>query len=178
MDSKNVGVWAGGFIGSFLVVMAIMYFLYPYFNPEKQEELQMPSENMEEARFDPGQYGPEAVDSLNKKVVTLQQIVDSLKARETGYLAQIDSLESHIEQMNQEQTVAVNEENPQVETKNLEDVSRSLLNLDEESLTPIVNLLDNNQLVGLYNSASNMQRAKLLRSLKPDKAATILKEVM
>lgn len=178
MDSKKIGLWAGGFLGSFLVLVTIMYFLYPHFNPEKQEALQDQSENMEETRFDPNKYGPKAVDSLTQKVGILQDTIDSLKTLEADYITQIDSLKSQLKQMDQKKLGSEDDEVTEVATKNLEDVSRSLLNLDEESLTPIVNLLEDKQLVGLYNSASNMQRAKLLRSLKPDKAATILKEVM
>jgi Mg/Co/Ni transporter MgtE len=106
-------------------------------------------------------------------------MVDSLEAEGKNYLAQIDSLKEKNKQAKQHNEKLVTKMPEKVTKKSIgEDVSKSLLNLDQEALSPIVNLLDDEQLVGLYNSASNMQRAKLLRSLKPEKAATVLKKVM
>jgi Mg/Co/Ni transporter MgtE len=62
--------------------------------------------------------------------------------------------------------------------ENAKFIAKSLLNLDEEKLSPIVNKLNNKQLMAIYNTASNMQRQKLLQSLTPDKAADIVKKVM
>lgn len=181
MDLKKIGLIAGGSLASFIVMMVVMYFLYPYLNPEKKKELEQKNPEVEQAaRFDPMKYGPKAVDSLNTQVHSLKQIVDSLKTLETTYISQLDSLEEHIAQIQEEEEEEINSKElpEEITAENLEDVSKSLLNLDEDALSPIVNLLEDKQLVGLYNSANNMQRAKLLRSLKPDKAATILKKVM
>ncbi len=180
METKKIGLIVGGSLVSFIVMMAAMYFLYPYINPEMKKELEEQKPEVEQAtRFDPTQYGPKAVDSLNTHVHTLKQTVDSLKTLETSYISQIDSLEEQITQVQEEKEEIKPEELPEeITANNLEDISKSLLNLDEDALSPIVNLLEDKQLVGLYNSANNMQRAKLLRSLKPDKAATILKKVM
>lgn len=178
MNFKKIGTIAGGFLGSFLVVLVAMYFLYSYINPQQKESIETETTNMEETGFNPEKYSPKAVESLNKQVENLQQIIDSIKTVETDYINRIDSLQEHINQVEQDKEETTDKVPEAEMPENMEDVSRSLLNLDEDSLAPIVNLLDNEQLVGLYNSASNMQRAKLLRSLKPDKAATILKEVM
>jgi preprotein translocase subunit YajC len=179
MNFKKIGLIAGGSLASFIAMIAVMYFLFPYINPEKKKEIQQDKpETEQESRFDLSNFSTKAVDSLNIKVQNLQQTVDSLKTLETDYVAQIDSLEGQISLVQEEKEVIKTEVPEKITAKNLEDVSKSLLNLDEEELAPIVNLLEDKQLVGLYNSASNMQRAKLLRSLKPDKAATILKKVM
>jgi len=55
---------------------------------------------------------------------------------------------------------------------------KSLLNLDEEELAPIVRQMSTSQLLRLYRSGSNMQREKLLRSLTPSQAASLMREVM
>lgn len=55
---------------------------------------------------------------------------------------------------------------------------KSLLNLDEEELSPILVKLNNDQLVRLYKNAGNIQREKLLRSLNPDRAAVLMESIM
>jgi hypothetical protein len=55
---------------------------------------------------------------------------------------------------------------------------KSLLNLDEEELAPILSKLNNDQLTRLYRSAGNIQREKLLRSLNPDRAARLMESIM
>lgn len=55
---------------------------------------------------------------------------------------------------------------------------KSLLNLDEEELGPILSKLNNDQLTRLYRSAGNIQREKLLRSLNPDRAAKLMESIM
>lgn len=177
MDVKKIIMLGGGFIGSFAVLVMVMYFLYPYLNPEKAEQAKEPAD-MQEVRFDPSKYGPKAVESLNKQIENLQLAVDSLISREANYFAQIDSLNGRIVEVQQEKEKALAELPEKLANKSREGVSKSLLTLDEEALAPIVNLLEERQLVNLYNSASNMQKSKLLRTLKPETAAKILKEVM
>lgn len=167
---------AGASLGSFAVLLAVMYLAYPYLNPEKSKKVTTVEHTKEDFRFDPAKYGPKAVESLNKQVKNLQLTIDSLKGTEDKYIRQIDSLQNHIEQLKLEQKQA--EKTKKITAKKLNNVSKSLLKLGENALAPIVNLLDNEQLVMLYKEASNIQRAKLLRSLKPDKAASILKQVM
>lgn len=55
---------------------------------------------------------------------------------------------------------------------------KSLLNLDEEELTPIANQMTQQELVKIYSSSGNIQREKLLRSLSPERAAKLMKEIM
>ena len=55
---------------------------------------------------------------------------------------------------------------------------KSLLNLDEQQLSPIVNKLSKEQLIRLYKGAGTIQREKLLRSLDPDRAAKLMTEIM
>jgi len=72
-------------------------------------------------------------------------------------------------------------QNGQKQTQDTEAFServKSLLNLDEEQLAPIVNQMSNDQLIKLYRGGGTIQREKLLRSLKPDRAAKIMTEIM
>lgn len=55
---------------------------------------------------------------------------------------------------------------------------KSLLNLDEEELAPILSKLNNDQLTRLYRNAGNIQREKVLRSLNPDRAARLMESIM
>lgn len=55
---------------------------------------------------------------------------------------------------------------------------KSLLNLDEDELSPILVKMNNDQLVRLYRNAGNIQREKLLRSLNPDRAALLMESIM
>ncbi len=55
---------------------------------------------------------------------------------------------------------------------------KSLLNLDEEELQPIANQMTQNELVKIFRNSSNMQREKLLRSLSPERAAKLMREIM
>ncbi len=66
----------------------------------------------------------------------------------------------------------------QEEQEEFFDRVKSFLNLDEEELAPIVSNLDNEELVRLYRGGGTIQREKLLRSLKPERAAEIMKVIM
>ena len=171
-------MYGGGGLGSFILIFVAMFYLYPYLNPDAEQQVDKQSSKMEQAQFDPDRFGPEAVEKLKVRIEDFQETVDSLRQLESQYVSQIDSLEGHISQIEQQKQEIEAQKAKEITTKDLEEVSKSLLNLDEDALMPIVNLLEEEQLIGLYNSASNMQRAKLLRSLKPDKAASILKKVM
>lgn len=180
MDMKKMVTTAGKWAGFFVAIIIAMYFLYPLIHPEEivdtQEEEEWDTARVE---FNPGSYSPEAADSLNSQIDLLQQTIDSLRTKERNYLSEIDSLEFLASQLEQEsEEAAIQNTDEIVSSEHLKDISRSLLELDEEELRPILDRLNNNQLTGLYKSSNNMQRSKLLRSLGPDKAAVILKEIM
>lgn len=174
---------AGNFIGVFLVIIVAMYFLYPQFHPEnKQNTVEEEEWGASDLTYNPNYYSLEAADSLKTQIELLQQSIDSLRGVEQQHLLKVDSLEYRANQMEEENLERdipdTDDENELVSAERLKDISRSLLELDEEELSPILNRLNNNELIGLYKSANNMQRSKMLRSLGPDKAAVILKEIM
>jgi cell division protein FtsB len=180
MNAKKIGIWTGGFIGSFIVLTVIAYFLFPYINPEKAAEIEKEQPSMKKASFDPGEFNLQAVDSLNQELSNLHMKVDSLRRENDGKQQLIDSLQtgpamdSPVESEPAEMTAAeMTEAVPAIE-----EASKPLLGMDEDDLAPIVDLLDENQLISLYREGSGRQRQKLLRVLKPQKAAKILKKVM
>lgn len=146
------------------------------------------------------------IDYLLNEQMTLQSTVDSLNALKeelTTRLAEmqnvlndpdIQAVSAISEVANQADTnVLANqagaqaEPQPQnlfVETAQLEeeeafpDRVKSLLNLEEEELGPILSRLNNEQLTRLYRSAGNIQREKLLRSMNPDRAARLMESIM
>jgi hypothetical protein len=69
-------------------------------------------------------------------------------------------------------------EDSQMSQEEFFDRTKSLLNLDREELAPIVAELSKQEIVRLYNGGGTIQREKLLRSLEPERAAEIMKEIM
>ncbi len=55
---------------------------------------------------------------------------------------------------------------------------KSLLNLEEEELAPIVSNMNDDQLKLLYMGGGTIQREKLLRVLEPERAARLMQEIM
>jgi len=182
MNIKKAGLYTGIFFGSFIVVLVALYFLYPVIEPEKAEMIKAESEKQQVDPFDPEQYSIRAVEELSNKVKQLRGTVDSLKQKESNYMAAIDSLKKINLKKNNgpsgSDESAPDEEKPEEQMQAKKDAAKSLLNLDEEDLIPIVNLLTEKQLIDLYSFASAMQKEKLLRSLEPQKAAKILNKVM
>lgn len=108
-------------------------------------------------------------------------------------LARIDSLEevnrsyeSELAALNEQLIVArgaaaeqnTTTEDSQMSQEEFFDRTKSLLNLDREELAPIVAELSKQEIVRLYNGGGTIQREKLLRSLEPERAAEIMKEIM
>lgn len=209
MDTKQIAIYGGGFMGSFLVLLGIMYMIYPYLHPEKVEKVQSDYSALSGSRFDMERYSPEAVDALNQQITSLQETIDSLSSRKNEYVSTIDSLQLVVTEITDslEETRAsraslaeatpvesagpesggdiesrdpaeIREEVSKASGEKLQEISKSLLRLDEDALAPIVNLLGDDQLISIYKSGSSLQRQKLLQSLEPKKAAEILKKVM
>ncbi len=178
MNAKRIGIWTAGFIGCFVVLTVLAYFLFPYIHPEKAAEAKKEPASMKMANFDPGKYNLQAVDSLNQKISNLQMKVDSLSRQNNGKQQFIDSLQAGIDTPVESEPAEIVTSDVAQAVPAVEEASKPLLSLDEDELGPIVDLLDENQLISLYREGSGRQRQKLLRTLKPQKAAKILKKVM
>lgn len=181
MDLKTIGIYTGIFVGSFILIFTATYFLYPYINPDQVQQVQKQFEMQTDTPFeeDISNGLVQSDDSLQPRVDSLSAVIDSLHAVEASYEETADSLASLLEDTRSElETVRTKYSTIVSEGKEIEAVSKSVLSMDEESMSPIVNLLSEKQLVKLYNTASRMQKEKLLRALDPNKAANILKKVM
>jgi chaperonin cofactor prefoldin len=177
MSGKKIGIWAGGSIGLFIVLLILMYFLFPLLHPKKARGVKKQKQtNIKMATFNPVNHNLQAVDSLRQRIGFLHQKVDSLAKSENRKQQVIDSLTQVLQ--NRKEPVKKAAAKKQHHSTSVKEASKSLLNLEENSLGPIVNLLNEDQLINLYKHGSTRQREKLLRTLDPKKAASILKRVM
>lgn len=222
MNVKQIAIYGGGFLVSFLVMLGAMYAIYPFLHPQEAEQADTQVVDTTGREYDPEYYTPDQVGELNSQITSLQDSLQAIQSGSSHYEATIDSLEGLIAEL-QASAGTQEEREPDSEPENtgpaaaqntggglqneggqntgmqnnpfasaagpqeaqtdsqsadLEEISKSLLRMDEEALAPILDLLDDDQLVRLYKSSSNMQRQKLLQSLEPKKAADLLKKVM
>jgi predicted nuclease with TOPRIM domain len=114
----------------------------------------------------------------------LQNVIDSLKSEKELLVKKLDELNSSVDSVNAMGSSAINEAKPLLAEaidelrEEFSDRVKSFLNLEEEELSPIVRQLSDEQLIRLYNSAGNIQREKLLRSLSADRAAKLMERIM
>lgn len=224
MERSTILKWTGIAFGSFIVITVIMFFLYPYLNEEKHDEIASQTESSEEVFNSKEPSNNDGGIRLGKEFEYLNGQIEYYKSEQSRLLAIIDSLQSNNEEMKRdyeqqiaeliEQNVNVEsfsdqgipqqkpvtqQEQPQQSAAQAQLVAdagnvgmemnqeeqeeffnkvKSFLNLDEEELAPIVSNMDNEELVRLYKGGGTIQREKLLRSLKPERAAEIMKVIM
>lgn len=212
MDKAIIIKLAGLLVGSFLVTIVIMYFLYPYLNEEGYQEVvaevKTETDSLATATNIPNEdilgvsigenfitHRDTCIDTNNNTI--LLATIDSLNQVNLGYEQRIAELTEQVSaahaasqatpivQNNTANNPAGNvantlstDVNTQIEKEEFFERVKSFLNLDEEELAPIVAKLNNDELVRLYQGGGTIQREKLLRSLKPDRAASIMKEIM
>lgn len=178
-------------IGAFIVFMIISFFLYPVFNPYDDD---MPGD------FDLGEFyeynyldfGPAAIVRLRKEIIALEEEVERFRTKETQDLAIIDSLFAANMRLEEDilriagpggiggPGMGVNgqlaaQRTP--ETK-AQEVSRSLLRLDEDEVRRILVRLSERELIEIYRASSPMQREAMLRALDPGKAAVVIRDAL
>jgi len=187
-------------LGPFLALLILIYFVYPHLNEEGYSQVVDEfggSEEFEPELYEPHPHNathqnlgplPNQLELLMSEQHNLQVIIDSLQTEKEALLGEIQELSDQrdaiVAQADDVQAQPVNE-NVQAEAlmadaanEEFSERVKSLLNLDEEELAPIVRQLSNEQLVRLYNSAGNIQREKLLRSLSADRAAILMEKIM
>ncbi|MEX0773122.1 MAG: hypothetical protein WD038_08155 [Balneolales bacterium] len=165
---KKILKYTAAFIASFLILIVAAYFAYPYINEDDIPE---------------GGMGMDVVEQLREEVEAEEAAqdsieVDPLTVMENKYQGKIDSLYVVMEEMEAHYKEELADKKEVELSKDMEDVTRALLNLDERVVAPIVNQLEDDQLIKLYRAGSNMQRERLLGSLDPDKASNILRQVI
>ena len=106
------------------------------------------------------------VEMFEENEIRLHGVIDSLYVRIDQLEQLVDSLQNPIE------------ENNELDPTEFADRVKSLLNLEEEELGPILKNMTKGQIVRLYNGGGTIQRQKILRSMEADKAAELMTEIM
>lgn len=189
------------------------FFLYPYINEEKYEQIQtereerLPPEDLERGSdpnlsanyYSEGAATGESIAGTNSVLTPdkspIMMKVDSLVAANDSLTQQLDSAKISLNNLENALRASGADDSELDELKRgTEDVEfvaateepreafaervKSLLNLDEEELTPIANQMTQQELVKIYSNSGNIQREKLLRSLSPERAAELMREIM
>ncbi|TNE71798.1 hypothetical protein EP331_08455 [bacterium] len=180
-QARRIIILVVGFIVAFFLFMVLAFYIYPVINPD----VKLGHNEGEVYLYDYAQFGPQAINELKKKVSSLELEVNEKRAKEMKDLALIDSLYQLNLSMEDELAAfrmgsaktGLTTSLGKIDSK-VAEVTKSLLRLEEDELALIVNRLDNSELVRIYNTSSNLQREKLLRSLEPNKVKQLLKSVM
>jgi hypothetical protein len=175
MNTKKIIIYIVALIGAFLISLVASFYIYPLVNPDAVPKKSNLS-TMQLSDKTPQKSSSEIIKDLRVKIGGMDHKIDSLTTQRKKDKATIDSLKKIVE--SKVKLIAQLQKASLTKKENAKFIAKSLLNLDEEKLSPIVNKLNNKQLMAIYNTASNMQRQKLLQSLTPDKAADIVKKVM
>lgn len=191
---KVTGLYTGGM----LVLLVVLYLLYPWINSEAhQQVVESYAHHDATLQADREYIGQEIedligqIEELRENERQLNRMVDSLTAVNHDLREQLSSGGStpseHVASAGQERSSA---EEGRIDRVGLygsaDDDDReaflekvkSLLNLDEKELAPIINQMSNQQLIRLYNGGGSLHKEKLLRSLEPERAAAIMTEIM
>ncbi|REL38679.1 hypothetical protein DYD21_01645 [Rhodohalobacter sp. SW132] len=211
MDKSVLLKIIGILIASFLVITLVTFFLFPYLNEQKYEQIQTErlQSSVDEQVFTDVDLMPESNISGTGRFAYLQQEllrqkqenrnwenrVDSVLAVQNSVEQERDSLFTELENLKEQieqggGLIAGNRQDADsgndVEmvaaadepTEEFSERVKSLLNLDEEELKPIANQMTQDELVRIYRHSGNIQREKLLRSLNPERAAKLMREIM
>jgi len=204
--SKKILIIVAAVVVPFLAMLVLFYFLYPQLNEEKYEQILSESteDQTEEPVRDEFEYNEVAIDESSAENYTfedyeslpnnlelllaeqksLQSTIDSLKNEKEALVSELDELNSSVDSLRAVETAGNNVPESMLAEASAEtgeefsERVKSLLNLDEEQLAPIVKQLSDEQLIRLYDSAGNIQREKLLRSLSASRAAKLMEKIM
>jgi len=204
--SKKILIIVAAVVVPFLAMLVLFYFLYPQLNEEKYEQILSESteDQTEEPVRDEFEYNKVAIDASSAENYTfedyeslpnnlelllaeqksLQSTIDSLKNEKEALVSELDELNSSVDSLRAVETAGNNVPESMLAEASAEtgeefsERVKSLLNLEEEQLAPIVKQLSDEQLIRLYDSAGNIQREKLLRSLSASRAAKLMEKIM
>lgn len=180
-QTRRIIILVVGFLAAFFLFLVLAFYIYPILNPD----IKLGLNQGEVYLYDYAQFGPKVVNDLKKKLNALELEVKEKRAKEMKDLALIDSLfqanlalEDELAGLRMGNLGGGLADKRETSDPKVAEISKSLLRLEEEELALILNRLSDNLLVELYNTSSNMQREKLLRSLEPNKAASLLRRIM
>ncbi len=192
MDPRRILFMIIGAIIAFFVFIAISFYLYPVINPNAEYE----GGTIGTIGYNPvdfSEYGPQVVAELKNRVSDLERQLDESVKKNIDYAEQMETLNT---QLASSQDAAAGNSGfagdfqpdgtmlaadgsfggtpPDSVIKKV----KAIFALDEDEMQPIVNLLNESQLMEIYQQATNRQREQILRSLSPPKAAALIKRVM
>ncbi|PAU94622.1 hypothetical protein CK503_07455 [Aliifodinibius salipaludis] len=186
MSIKKVLKILGYIFVPLLPMVIAIYFLFPYINEEKHQEVAEKhseefvigdSTNVMTSNFRPAAEESETVGDLGKDYATMKENIEDLKMEIDSLTVVNDSLS---QQLDQRESIAeeVEAADAEISEEEFSENIKSLLDLDIESLSPILNKMSDEQLVKIFKAGSGLQRKKLLQSLESDRAAKLMTEVL
>jgi hypothetical protein len=180
-----------------VVLLPAMFFLYPYIQSDKHASVveqvrarwgmevdstqahTSPLDRLKNTRKEEIQGLTETTEAYKRIQVELENLQQKYILNDQKHIESTDSLKAKIAQLNQ--VIKRMEDESSLNTVNnigvgdmFAERAKSLFNLEDEELTPIINQMSNDLLLQLYDVGSTMQRQKLLRCLPSDKAAKIV----
>ena len=183
---------AGFLVVPILVMLVVIYFLYPLINSDKYDLIVRTKGTMIDsvlidslARMD----SIATADSLAQLAEENLDVDQKLARVEEKWVSKVDSLSKMIYLLSaklenlDEIPSSANSSSASNQTNTEEDEAfsekvKSLLALDEDEMAPILSKMSKKQLVMIYKEAGNMQREKILRALSSDRAAELITEIM
>lgn len=194
MNTKKLLKIFGFIIGPLIPLTIAIYFLFPYLNEEKYEEIAktddyadvIADDEMIDAIGADFETIKEQVVAFRKDNRNLQMTLDSLRMVNDSLKKALASTKSELEELSgtqgqnedPETEAALAETTREEEEEEFKENIKSFLSLDDENLAPIINQLSDDQLVRLYKGGSSLHRKKLLRTLESKRAAQLMTEVM
>ena len=176
---------AGFLVVPILVMLIVIYFLYPVLNSDKYDRIVETGGLLNDSTM----VDSLAMDSLAMADSLNVSVSDSVVGEQNPdipnefWAHQVDSLQRVIYSLTArieglQNAKAVDETVAKLEEEAFKDRVKSLLNLEEKELSPILEKMTSKQLVRLYSEAGNTQREKILRSLSSARAAQLITEIM
>lgn len=194
MNKGNIIKIAGFLVIPIIIMLIVVYMLYPIINKDRYDLI---------VRTNGTLYDSVLVDSL-ARIDSLMKadsvaLADSLaliaseqleRAQKMNFANKIDSLERMVYMLSMRLEELSLSKEMELTAKKLannsnkneqevfKDRVKSLLNLEEDEMAPILEKMTSQQLVQLYREAGNTQREKMLKALSSDRAARLITEVM
>lgn len=195
-----VAVLIVGFIGA----LAVSYFIMPSIAPEyttlPPEPIaeEIPQEN-EFEKYNYLNYGPGIVQSLQKRADSLANIVEFRSENRLRFINTIAELQNEVDSLkrindtkdeviyqleNKADSISNTAVDQLLAAKNtqlserVKSLSQTIGKLDVASLSPILNLLTDEELEQLYLASEENRRSKILEALNPEKAGKLIRRVL
>jgi len=193
MSIKKVLKILGYIFVPLLPMVIAIYFLFPYVNEEKHKEVAEKysddfvigdSTDVTMSTFRPTAARGDTIEDLGEDYASMEGKVSRFQKDIQELKMKVDSLtivnDSLTQQLGQRDSLAndVLTADTEISEEEFSENIKSLLDLDIESLSPILNKMSDEQLVKIFKAGSGLQRKKLLQSLESDRAAKLMSEVL